>query len=207
MISLNSFKKHFMMLLLKNEKIKVYWKNLEALTLEEKFLWQKNIPLGISLRKQKEWNSMTEVAPNEKLKYGALAVLAEKNHVDWSLSQSAHYVLVGYSEKSKIGVDIERTDRPGHFSEFGLTSRELKFVKSLCEPEMRKFAYLFYWVQKEALYKCGQIENFKPEKIESYIECESKSLNQFMTEDFILEKDSMVLFKKGKTIGAISWAL
>lgn len=194
-----------MMLLFKNKMIKVYWENLNALPPTEEGDWQKNIPQGLAMRRKKNWNSVTEVAQNESLKYGALAVLAEKDHADWSLSQSANYMLIGYSDQNKIGVDIERIDRPGEFSDFGLTPTEVKFVKSLKEPELRKFAYLFFWVQKEAIFKCGHFENFKPETVAAYIEGESKILNQFMVQDSILETDSMVLFKRDQTIGAISW--
>ena len=194
-----------MMLFFKNKMIKVYWENLKSLSPLEKIHWQKNIPQGLAMRRKKRWSSVTEVAQNESLKYGALAVLAEKDHADWSLSQSANYMLVGYSDQNKIGVDIERIDRPGKLSDFGLTPTEVKFVKSLNEPELRKFAYLFFWVQKEAIFKCSHFENFKPETVAAYIEGESKILNQFMVQDSFLETDSMVLFKKGQTIGAISW--
>lgn len=194
-----------MMLLFKNKMIKVYWENLKSLSPLEKIHWQKNIPQGLAMRRKKRWSSVTEVAQNESLKYGALAVLAEKDHADWSLSQSANYMLVGYSDQNKIGVDIERIDRPGKLSDFGLTPTEVKFVKSLNEPELRKFAYLFFWVQKEAIFKCSHFENFKPETVAAYIEGESKILNQFMVQDSILETDSMVLFKRDQTIGAISW--
>ncbi len=194
-----------MMLFFKNKMIKVYWENLKSLSPTEEGDWQKNIPQGLAMRRKKNWNSVTEVAQNESLKYGALAVLAEKDHADWSLSQSANYMLVGYSDQNKIGVDIERIDRPGKLSDFGLTPTEVKFVKSLNEPELRKVAYLFFWVQKEAIFKCSHFENFKPETIQACIEGESRILGQIMVQDYILEKDSMVLFKKDQTIGAISW--
>lgn len=194
-----------MMLLFKNKMIKVYWENLNALPPTEEGDWQKNIPQGLAMRRKKNWNSVTEVAQNESLKYGALASQVEKKHADWSLSQSAQYILIGYSNQNRIGVDIERIDRPGEVSDFGLTPTEVKFLKSLKESKMRKLAYLFFWVQKEALFKCGSFKNFKPENLESYIAGESKMLSSMMRQDCIFEKDSMVLFKKDQTIGAISW--